>query len=152
MRLWRICARRHARSLSGEGGLYASGRWHTKGRPIIYTSTHPALAVLEALVHTDPSTAPADLRLLTIEAPDDIAVDEVDPDDLLRNWNRTPAPRELQEIGDRWLAKGRTPLLVVPSAVLPSSENALMNPAHEDAKRCTVVASEPFSFDARLLG
>jgi len=152
MRLWRICARRHAHSLSGEGGLYASGRWHTKGRPIVYAATHPALAVLEALVHAEPSTAPADLRLLTIETPDDIVLDRADPDDLRRNWQRTPAPRELQELGDRWLDRNATALLLVPSAVLPSTENALLNPAHEAAPSCTIVANEPFSFDARLLG
>src|SRR2546429_6312150 len=35
MILWRIS---NHTTLDGRGGLYASGRWHTEGRPIVYLS------------------------------------------------------------------------------------------------------------------
>ena len=50
MRLWRIS--NHA-SLTGEGGLYASGRWHTRGQRVVYLADHPASALLEVMVHLE---------------------------------------------------------------------------------------------------
>lgn len=58
MLLHRICAARFAgtaaEAFRGEGGLSGSGRWHRRGRPIVYTATHRSLAMLEILVHLDP--------------------------------------------------------------------------------------------------
>jgi len=48
MELWRIS---NYADLSGGGGLQAAGRWHTRGKRIVYLADHPASAVLEMLVH-----------------------------------------------------------------------------------------------------
>ena len=49
MELWRIS---NYADLSGAGdGLLAAGRWHTRGRRIVYLADHPASALLEMLVH-----------------------------------------------------------------------------------------------------
>jgi RES domain-containing protein len=39
--------------LTGKGGELADGKWHTRqlGRRIVYLSDHPALCLLEILVH-----------------------------------------------------------------------------------------------------
>ena len=69
MRLWRIS--NHA-DLSGEGGRRVGGRWHERGRPVVYLSEHPALALLENLVHLeiDPEDLPSGYQLLTVDVPD----------------------------------------------------------------------------------
>ena len=69
MRLWRIS--NHA-SLSGDGGLYASGRWHTRGRRVVYLADHPASALLEVMVHLeiDAEDLPTHYQLLGVEVPD----------------------------------------------------------------------------------
>ncbi|MFN7870919.1 MAG: RES domain-containing protein [Cyanobacteriota bacterium] len=41
---------------------------------VAYTASSAALAALEVLVHLGPLTAPADLRLLAIEIPDDLSI------------------------------------------------------------------------------
>ncbi|MGB9409097.1 MAG: RES family NAD+ phosphorylase, partial [Terracidiphilus sp.] len=46
--LWRIS---NYVDLSGEGGLTASARWHTKGKPVVYLADSPAGAMLERIVH-----------------------------------------------------------------------------------------------------
>ena len=75
MRLWRLARRPFAKKpLSGEGGLYASARWHKAPRPIIYTSESLALASLELLVHVDPDLCPRDLIALEIAVPAGVAV------------------------------------------------------------------------------
>ena len=62
MLLWRIAREIHVDSaLEGVGGLMVSGRWHRRGKPILYTASSAALAALEVLVHVEPLQAPDDL-------------------------------------------------------------------------------------------
>ena len=80
MIVYRLCKAVHA-ALDGEGARLWGGRWNRAGRPMIYTAASPSLAVLEVLVHLDLPSAllPDDLRLLTIELPDDAALRRLDP-------------------------------------------------------------------------
>jgi RES domain-containing protein len=152
MLVWRICRQAYAaEALHGIGGLYVPGRWHRRGQLIVYTSGSAALAAMEVLVHTDPLTAPADLRLLTIEVPDEIDVELLDPAALPAGWNGYPAPEELQRIGGAWLESQRALALKVPSAVVGRDWNLLLNPRHPEHQRISVVDDEPFRFDPRLI-
>jgi hypothetical protein len=60
-------------------------------------------SALEVLVHVDPLVAPGDLRLLTLELPDDLVMESLGPDTLPANWHAVPAPAALQELGTKWL-------------------------------------------------
>lgn len=151
MRVWRICRRVYADDpLSGRGGLFASGRWHTRGRPIVYASGSLALSALEYLVNVDKTLAPDDLVRVEIEVPDDVAVRRVDVPDLPRTWRAYPAPAALQRLGDGWLLAGETAVLRVPSSVIPEEANYLLNPAHPDARCFAVVSTRPFAYDPRV--
>ena len=152
MRVWRICRKPYVdTALDGIGGMYTSGRWHTKGNPIVYTASSAALAALEVLVHVDPLTAPADLRLLAIELPDDLSTEVLEPVTLPASWHSVPAPAELQTLGSSWLTSGRTAALNVPSAVITVERNYLLNPRHPELQRVRILSDEAFSFDTRLL-
>jgi RES domain-containing protein len=152
VRVWRICSEPHASSaLTGIGGLYAAGRWHHKGHPIVYTSATPSLAALEVLVHVDPALAPDNMRLLEIDVPVDIAVEVCDPEQIVADWSVYPAPSELQEFGSQWLASLRSAVLRVPAAVMPVESNFLLNPRHAQFNSVRVIQDLPFSFDSRLL-
>jgi RES domain-containing protein len=149
MRLWRLTKRRFA-DLDGLGGELADGRWHTRGRPVVHCATSAALAVLEVRVHLDLplELLPDDYVLLRIAAPDDLAVQAVEPADLLDGWQG----REdlCRPIGDAWLAAATTPLLSVPSAIIEVERNTLLNPRHPEAARLMIDDSVPFGWDARL--
>ena len=152
MRVWRICRRPDVdTALDGIGGMYTSGRWHTKGLPIVYTASSAALAVLEVLLHVDPLTAPSDLRLLAIELPDDLSTEVLEPTLLPEGWYTVPAPASLQTLGSSWLTSRRSAALNVPSAVITVERNILLNPRHPEAQRARIIADETFSFDTRLL-
>lgn len=152
MRVWRICRKPYVdTSLDGIGGMYASGRWHSKGNPIVYTASSAALAALEVLVHVDPLMAPADLRLLAIELPDDLSIEVLEPITLPEGWHSVPAPAALQTIGSSWLTSGRTAALNVPSTVIKVERNILLNPRHPEVQRVRILSDEAFSFDTRLL-
>jgi RES domain-containing protein len=150
MRLWRVS---NYADLSGEGGRRAEGRWHERGRPVVYLAEHPALALLEVLVHleVDPEDIPAGYQLLTAEVPDRMSVEQLGDDRLAAvaaNWRRAPA--ETRKLTGSWFAERRTALLRVPSAIVPAAYNYLLNPAHPEARQITIVARETVEYDARL--
>ncbi len=143
MTLWRIS--RHA-TLDGGGGLRAPGRWHTRGRRIVYCAPNPATALLEILVHAeiDIGDIPAKLSYLEIEAPDSLAIESVEVSALGEEWETT------QPFGNEWLRAGRTPLLRVPSVIVPATWNVLMNPKHPDSKQVRIARVHEHPIDVRL--
>lgn len=147
MFLWRIS---NHLSLAGEGGLHTSGRWHTRGRRIVYCAENPAAALLEVLVHFEIEIhdLPARYRLLKVSVPRDVRPQRPSVAELDRDWvENTQATRA---IGDVWLAQGATALLTVPSAIVPETFNVLVNPAHPDAARITIAGATDHVIDPRL--
>ncbi len=147
MHLWRIS---NYRNLSGQGGVRASGRWHSAGLPIVYLAESSAGSLLEVLVHlelTDPGLPP-DYTLLKVSAPDNLAIEP-----LTQSYEKvwTSALRTSRKLGDAWLSKGKTALARVPSSIVPHTWNYLLNPQHPDAPKVTIASAEKCKFDARLV-
>jgi RES domain-containing protein len=144
MILWRIS--RH-RDLSGLGGFRSPGRWHHAGQPVVYLAENPAAALLEVCVHTSANDVPPDFTLLKIEA-QDVQVRAIKLGELPSDWqSRLELTRDM---GTAWLQKKETPLLRVPSAIVPETANFLLNPVHPDAKKLKVIDEFSYPFDARL--
>jgi len=59
---------------------------------------------------------------------DDAVVTRLDRKRLPRTWRSYPAPPELQLIGDEWVRSGASAVLGVPSAVIHTESNYLLNP------------------------
>ena len=120
---------------------------------MVYTASHLSLAVLEKLVHVDPDLVPDRLVAFEIELPDQDASREAVPIDRLPpDWRAEPPAPSTQYIGRAWLADPtRSAVLVVPSVVVPYEMDYLLNPAHPEAGRWSVVGTAPFRFDPRLL-
>ncbi len=146
MNLWRIS--NHV-TLSGEGGMRASARWHSRGRPIVYLAESPAGAMLETLVHLNGrrDKVPRTYTLLAIVVSGAVSIERMTvstnadwKDDL--QWSRNQ--------GDEWLVSGRTALLEVPSVILPRSRNFLLNPLHADAHLIHVEEAINDIYDKRL--
>jgi RES domain-containing protein len=149
LRIWRLARRLNA-ALDGEGARLYGGRWSAPGVPVVYTSATASLAALEYLVHLTMDQAPTDLILITIDVPPRWPVETVEIGDLPPDWRSYPAPEALALIGSAWAHELRTPILAVPSAVVPHESNYLLNPRHSDFGQVTTAAAEPFLFDARL--
>ena len=149
MVLWRIS--RH-RDLSGAGGLRAGGRWHSAGTPVVYLSESPSAALLEVCVHTAAGDVPPDFTLLQVECKDD---NEADPaitviieGQLPPDWRTMP--EATRRLGTEWLLAGRSPLLRVPSALVPQTANYLLNPLHPEAGRFQITEVLTYPFDTRI--
>jgi RES domain-containing protein len=136
---WRLCRAPYT-DLLGDGARRFGGRWNSPGWPVVYVASNPALAVLEARVHLD---LPPELL------PDGHVLATVDLGDLsVEDLSQMPAaPRTLS---DTWLQEQRTPVLRVPSAIVPESPNLLINPAHPAASTGRVLDARRFTFDPRL--
>jgi RES domain-containing protein len=151
MDLWRLCRRPFA-DLSGRGGELAGGRWHTRGRPVVYAATSAALAVLEVRVRLDLplELLPGDCVLTRIEAPDDLALRRVRAAQLAVVHGRE-RERRCRAIGDAWLRERQGALLLVPSGLVPVEGNALINPRHPHAGRIVVAELTPLIWEASPL-
>jgi RES domain-containing protein len=71
---------------------------------------------------------------------------------LPAGWSESPPPLALRALGDDWAREGRSALLRVPSAVVPSEWNFLLNPAHPGFAALRIGAPRAFPLDARLVG
>lgn len=71
MELWRIS---NYADLTGTGGLRASGRWHSRGRRIVYLADHPSSALLEMLVDMDREFLPATYQMLRVAIPSGVGI------------------------------------------------------------------------------
>ena len=149
MILWRIS---NYAELSGNGGLLHRGRWHNRGRPVVYLAESAASAMLEVLVHTEashPADLPRSYQLLEVDVLDTATIMDI-AEPLGDNWQRELAVT--RRIGDQWLAAQASLLLRVPSAVVGRTFNVLFNPAHPAAQACRIVSVERYPFDGRLRG
>lgn len=142
MILWRVSK---FADLSGEGGIYTSGRWHTAAKRIVYASESVALALLETLAQVeDRLDLPPDYQLLKLESSD--------PSEA-HGWEADLPPlQESRSWGDAWLAERRSLLAKVPAAVAPYSWNWLINPLHPEAERLRIVEAATWNWDRRLAG
>ncbi|MBU9830902.1 MULTISPECIES: RES family NAD+ phosphorylase [Rahnella] len=151
MKLFRIVQNRHlATAWSGAGAQLYGGRWNPPGRPVVYVTTSISLAILEMLVHLQNSMLMRSYTLLSIEVPEEL-LDRLDVSELAADWRSASPPDSTQRQGDAWLAEGDYVGLKVPSVIVPTEYNVLLNPQHPAfADLLSSVQREPMMFDPRL--
>lgn len=145
--LWRIS---NYQSLSGDGGLHFSARWHTAGSRMVYLAESPAGAMIEMLVHLelDETDWPRSWHLMQVECPSDLSVETLKPVPA-KSWKTSLATT--RRLGDEWLRSGRSVLARVPSAILPETWNVLLNPDHPESQQVRIVRMIRAEYDPRLL-
>ena len=117
---------------------------------MVYTSSTASLAALELLAHLPRTTDLHNFVIFACSFPDGL-VQNVDAARLPARWRESPPPRELQETGDRWISGGSSAVLRVPSVIIDSEWNYLLNPVHEDFASIDVADPVPFNLDLRLM-
>ena len=148
MRIYRIADGRHP-LWDGTGAMLVGGRFNSSGRPVIYGATSYAGAMLEVLVHARIGKVPRHHVWVQAEVPKSVSIERIETDDLLRGWDG-PDSKIARAVGDRWIEEGRTAVLIVPSVVARAEFNALVNPAHPDAKHLLITEPQPVEWDERL--
>ena len=149
---WRLdrAKRSQAESFSGDGAAVGGGRWNRREIRAVYASDSLALAALEKFVNTQKDGRYAALVSYRIVIPSSVSIDRPRIDQLPRNWRVQPFPPETQDFGTAWLRKCLKAVLFVPSTVVPSECNLLLNPEHPDFIKIKILSRERFAFDSRM--
>jgi len=118
---------------------------------MVYCASTVSLAALQSLVHVDPDLVPNDLVVLELLLPATAPTDTWTVADLPPDWRATAAPATCHALGDAWIARAASLALWVPSVLIPTEQNVLLNPAHAAMADVRVASVTPFQFDPRLL-
>jgi hypothetical protein len=87
----------------------------SKARRVVYLSDHPALCLLETIVHVGrEDELPDSYQLLSVDLTDDL-IEQIE-ESLLSDGRRSD-PTITQQIGNSWLSGGKTAGLLVPSVI-----------------------------------
>jgi len=148
MIVFRITNSFYKDDLSGVGAKLNGGRWNLPGYPLLYSSEHISLCVLEMLVNITLPESSLNYHLLKIKIPDTVEPAIILNKKLKLNWEDDEGYTRF--MGTEFLKNKQSLLLKVPSAVINEEHNYLLNPLHNDFKKVTVSKSHPFKFDNRL--
>jgi RES domain-containing protein len=149
VKLYRVADTRHP-LFDGTGAAMFPGRWNREAQKAIYASERLSCAMLEVLAHLPTGKIPATHGYIEIELPDDLPVETVDVD-TLPGWNDIDM-ETARNFGGTWFAAARTPVLKVPSLIVPDRKepNYVINQTHPHIARLTASAPRPVDWDKRL--
>lgn len=155
MLLWRIgkhTPEYSANDLSGAGAQRTGGRWNSKGLPVVYAASAISLAALETMAHLGHMTAIRNAFLVQIVVPGSVwrLREHINVSSLDVTWAAEPPGSTTIAFGDRWLIAARSPLLLVPSVLVPEEFVVLIHPAHPSAAKIKATPVRQFLFDPRL--
>jgi RES domain-containing protein len=148
---WRIVQAHVAdRAFTGEGARRYGGRWNNKGVGAVYTSGSISLAILEVLVHIPIYDILDEYVYIPVEFDPELST-AIKPANLPANWSQDPAPQATKQIGDDWVQNQQSVIIEVPSAIVPTEKNFLINPAHPDFNKLKIGNPGKLEFDPRLI-
>lgn len=147
MVVYRITKAIYADRLVASGG---AARWNGRGQFVIYTAASRALACLENVVHRSGEGLADLFRTMIIQVPDDLPIETITSESLPTDWTDFGRYDYCQQLGGNWLRSGQSPVLRVPSAIIPDEWNYLLNPAHPQFPLIRLLQTEPFVFDPRI--
>lgn len=142
MLVYRITKSGNASDIRGTGSALYPGRWNKRGTPVLYTGESKEIALLENIVHIPPMISPR-LDILTLEIPDH-SITTIEAKELPKYWFNYPAPTVLSEIGQKWVDDGETIALRVPSSIIHSAFNVILNCSHTDYNQVKIVDQRRF--------
>lgn len=149
MIVYRISVEKWAGSLAASGN---AARWNSKGVYVLYAASTRSLACLENVVHRDGLGLSANFRTMLIQVPDDLKMTTISLASLDESWREWAAASYTRAIGDAWAARLESAVLRVPSAIIPDEYNIILNTAHPDFRKISLLRTEPFQFDPRIKG
>ncbi len=146
---WRIVKPEYAdEAYSGDGARRTGGRWNSPGVPVAYCSETIALATLELLANVPRRFRLPEYVVVSCRFAESL-VRQIGP--LPDDWAGYPVPPDVPAIGDSWLRSGTSAVLKVPSALIQSEFNYLLNPEHADFRSIDIGKPLPLPLDYRLL-
>ncbi len=147
MILHRITTKPYINDLSGTGAMLYGGRWNKKGIRMLYTSESLSLAVLEIIANLSSSKL-NNLYCVELDFPDQLEVKKVTHPP--EQWNAFPYMHNTVNYGTQFIKQSGL-CLKVPSAIVPTEYNYLLNPLHDQFYKIRVKDARPFLLDQRII-
>jgi RES domain-containing protein len=157
VKLWRIASAGPswtANDLSGAGAANSPGRWNQRGEFVLYAASSLALAVLETAAHMDDSGLPLNKYVVELEVPAVVWRTRTTraTAELLKDWDAIPHALASVTIGSRWYVSAKTPLLCVPSAIVPEEQTVIINCRHASAQAINARIIRKFQYNTLFRG
>lgn len=152
MKLWRIGTETRtyrADDLSGGGAAKEPGRWNDHQQPVVYCAPTIAIAVLETAAHVNDAGLPLNKYVVEIDVPDEVWEMRLLANiaSLPATWDAIPAGMASVEFGSKWLAGLSSPILMVPSVIVPEEYAALINPRHPASQAISARSVRKFEYN-----
>lgn len=147
MLVYRITHKNYADRLTASG---VDGRWTSGGRMVVYCASSIALAFLENMIRRQGIGFNDDFKTVVVEIPDTLDCQVITPDTLSSGWRDTVNYDLCRIHGNKWYDERKSPILKVPSAVVQSSDNYVLNTNHHDFAKINIVAITTLLPDERI--
>ena len=149
--VWRLSKGKYAGTpFTGESAALYPGRWNSDGVKMVYAAGSLSLSALELFVNLQNDGMGISLVYFKVDIPGKIKIVEVGAGGLPRDWRRCPAPESTQSFGSNWADRKDSLILKVPTVVIPTEHDYLINPLHPDLSSLKISNPVPFSFDPRI--
>ena len=148
MMVYRLSQAKYAATLNSSG---VANRWNTVFQFEIYCSENISLCALELLAHTNGIRPAGEFKIMHIEIPDKTKITTIEIAQLPQNWFQLQGYAQTQKIGSDWYDSKSTLLMKVPSAIIPSEFNYVINTQHADfLKKVKLLDTKDFFWDNRF--
>lgn len=140
MEVYRLSKLKYANSMSGIGAAAEGGRWNSKGTEVLYVSIHPALGLLELLRRHTAKQIPPSTCVVQYSIPDKyLSTNIVSVKALPEGWDKPHHILETKKIGDDFVRSEDSVIMAVPSVIIPSQRNFIINTNHKDLEYIKIV-------------
>ncbi|MDZ7605873.1 MAG: RES family NAD+ phosphorylase [Cyclobacteriaceae bacterium] len=148
MIVYRISLSKYTGELNSSG---VANRWNSQFQYVIYCSENISLCALELLAHTSGIRPTGEFKILHIEIADAAKITAVDVSQLPMDWFQLPGYPITQKMGSEWYEAKLTLLMKVPSAIIQSEFNYIINTQHQDfIGQVKLVDAKDFFWDNRF--
>ena len=147
MEIYRICLAKYAGELVASGN---PGRGNQRGQLVIYAAGSRALACLENVVHRSGEGLNSLFKVIRIEVPDSLAIEELTMGQMPIEWQLPRHYARCQPLGADWYQRRVSAVLRVPSSIIAHEHNYVLNTRHPDFAQIRIVGWEDFEFDPRI--
>ena len=148
MIVYRLSHVKYADTLSSSG---AANRWNQAFQFVIYCSENISLCALELLAHTSGIRPAGDFKVMEIEISGRSRSKSVDIESLPDDWHLLQAYGHTQLIGSDWYESKSSLCLKVPSAIIKSEYNYIINTHHPAfAENVKLIRIQDFFWDSRF--
>lgn len=148
MIVYRLSHSKYATTLSSSG---AANRWNRAFQFVIYCSENISLCALELLAHTNGIRPAGEFRIMQIEIKNPMRTKTINVSELPENWHQLQSYGHTQMIGSDWYESKSSLCLKIPSAIIQSEYNYIINTQHPDfIKKVQLMEVKDFFWDSRF--